>query len=310
MSETSFVRCGNGINVSVSGLTAQEKSRIHVERSRFLDCGVALAAPGGDSGYARFVCTNSLFAGCEIAFVGKPNPWTSLSTGRFEVTGCTVTGCDVACDGGSRQYPTSSTVRNSILWANGADMSGWNAPIVEHSSVGNLPQSAWGTGVFQADPQFVDAATGDYRLSSGSPAIDAGDPLTEQVGLSAFEEPRVVDGDLDGVAVVDLGFDEWSPVELQVAGSGAAGTVVAPTLSSPGGFVEAVGLSLAAADVPLGGYGQLLVDPALAQLVQQAPIPVPASPALQGLELSFQGFGLEPLTSAGCTSNRVRITLQ
>lgn len=36
---------------------------------------------------------------------------------------------------------------------------------------------AAGTGSFDADPLFVDAGAGDWRLGAGSPCIDAGDPL-------------------------------------------------------------------------------------------------------------------------------------
>jgi parallel beta-helix repeat protein len=90
-----------------------------------------------------------------------------------------------------------------------------NPPVMHVNDVFTLGSPAYGglcadqTGVngnVSVDPAFVDPATGDYRLRVGSPVVDAGDstaadvPATDLVG-----DPRVVDGDGDGVAVVDMG---------------------------------------------------------------------------------------------------------
>jgi hypothetical protein len=61
-----------------------------------------------------------------------------------------------------------------------------------------------GTGEISIDPGFVDPASGDYRLSAGSPSIDAGTnddaPTTDIDG-----NVRPVDGNGDGTSVVDMG---------------------------------------------------------------------------------------------------------
>jgi hypothetical protein len=67
-----------------------------------------------------------------------------------------------------------------------------------------------GTGEISVDPMFRDPANGDYRLSPGSPSIDAGTngnaPATDLDG-----HVRPIDGDGDGTAVVDMGAFESEP---------------------------------------------------------------------------------------------------
>jgi outer membrane protein assembly factor BamB len=64
-----------------------------------------------------------------------------------------------------------------------------------------------------ADPRFVNPAAGDYRLGRESPAIDGGGTTPPQLPrVDAGGSPRVVDGNGDGVAVVDMGaYEAASP---------------------------------------------------------------------------------------------------
>ena len=71
-------------------------------------------------------------------------------------------------------------------------------------------QGGWtGTGNIDADPMFVDPATGDYRLSLGSPAIDTG-TNTGVPDHDLDQRPRPLDGDGDGAAVADMGAYEYN----------------------------------------------------------------------------------------------------
>ncbi len=78
-----------------------------------------------------------------------------------------------------------------------------------------------GPGNLNVDPLFADAASGNFALSTGSPAIDSGNPagLDEGDGLSVDPEtatdragnPRIADGNDDGAARTDMGALEVQP---------------------------------------------------------------------------------------------------
>jgi len=82
-----------------------------------------------------------------------------------------------------------------------------SSPVVTYSDI----QGGYsGTGNINANPLFVNAAGGDLHLSPGSPAIDAGDNTAPNLPAYDFEgDPRIVDGDSDGTATVDMGADEF-----------------------------------------------------------------------------------------------------
>jgi nitrous oxidase accessory protein NosD len=70
-----------------------------------------------------------------------------------------------------------------------------------------------------ANPNFADESVGNYQLRLGSPSIDAGTNLVQ--GLPATDlngDPRVVDGDADGVAVIDMGAFEYNGRPIAYAG--------------------------------------------------------------------------------------------
>jgi len=76
------------------------------------------------------------------------------------------------------------------------------------------------TGTIDADPRFVDAAHGNYRLAADSPLIDAGTDAPAG-GAAAF--------DLDGVARIrgahiDIGAYEFAPASEQVFADGFDGS--------------------------------------------------------------------------------------
>lgn len=68
------------------------------------------------------------------------------------------------------------------------------------------------------DPQFVNAFSGDFNLSEGSPAIDSGDSGA----------PRLTDLDFNGNSRVDGGSPDMGAIEFDASGGGGSGCSLSP----------------------------------------------------------------------------------
>jgi hypothetical protein len=101
-------------------------------------------------------------------------------------------------------HPGEADLHNSILRGNSPDQIVGDGFFVDvsHSNV----QGGWaGEGNIDSDPLFADPDNGDFRLLSGSPCIDAGSNVAvpPESTHDLDGNPRIVDGDLDGIATVD-----------------------------------------------------------------------------------------------------------
>jgi len=129
------------------------------------------------------------------------------------VTNCTFSGNTTGAVDGMYNYNSSPAVTNCILWDSGDEIynDGTSTPVVTFCDV----QGGYsGAGNIDIDPMFVNPATDDYHLQPGSPCVDTGynDAATAAGLITDFEgDPRIVDGDGDTVAVVDMGADEYYP---------------------------------------------------------------------------------------------------
>jgi hypothetical protein len=128
------------------------------------------------------------------------------------ITNCTFYG-NTADEVGSGMYNyrSSTMVTNCIFWGDEPNEivdDPCSTSVVTYSDV----QGGWtGAGNIDADPCFVDVAGGDLRLSPGSPCIDAGyNNAPNLLPKDILDNPRILDGDCNSVATVDMGAYEFA----------------------------------------------------------------------------------------------------
>ena len=161
------------------------------------------------------------------------------------------TGSGIFADGFDGGTPVSNNVivasasQTAIYCGNFNDV---NPPLLQDNDVFSAAGLDYGgicgnvtgiSGNISADPLFVDAATGDYRLQAGSAAIDAGSNGAS--GLPSYDfdgHARVIDGNADGLAIVDMG-------ALETPGAGGAPGAFAKLAPANAATGQALVLSLA-----------------------------------------------------------------
>ncbi|MHC5083864.1 MAG: right-handed parallel beta-helix repeat-containing protein [Planctomycetota bacterium] len=167
---------------------------------------------------------NSASRGGAIYSVDNSNP---------TVTDCTFHANTAISDGSGiyNEYVSDPIISNCIFWNNNSLLvseiyNDQSAPEISNCNIAGCGGSGvgWdasmgidGGGNIDDDPLFLDpngvdgiagTTDDDLRLSSGSPCIDAGDntAVTEPNDIDGL--PRIVDGDCDGTATVDMGAHE------------------------------------------------------------------------------------------------------
>jgi hypothetical protein len=121
-----------------------------------------------------------------------------------QVYSCTVVS-NSAADGGGIYVEYDANIINDIIYFNSAPTNANIAPwaAAAPSYCCTIPHPG-GSGHITSNPQFVDAGADDYHLQGSSPCIDSG---TENYATSHDLDgnPRPLDGDAAGPAVVDIG---------------------------------------------------------------------------------------------------------
>jgi len=132
--------------------------------------------------------------------------------------GCTFTGNSSDYGGGLYCSDSDPTMTNCILWSNTAGQGPQihttsSSPDVTYCNVENGDELGYvygHTGNIWVDPCFADVGTGDIHLQDGSPCIDTGYNGAVTSDYDIDGDPRILDGDDDETATVDMGADEFS----------------------------------------------------------------------------------------------------
>lgn len=134
------------------------------------------------------------------------------------ITNCTISN-NTSDDYGGGIDSCDGQISNCILWENKAGVSYdqlLSSSRVSYSCIQNW--TGGGEGNISSDPQFADVSSADpanwdLHLTAGSGCIDAGtnSPIGGLPETDLDGNPRIVDGDGNGSAVVDMGAYEHQP---------------------------------------------------------------------------------------------------
>ena len=164
-----------------------------------LNCIITGSAAVGEGGGGIFCAlANPTITNCTITGnTAGAGAGLFLMMSSPTIRNCVIAGNTATSFGGGVYCDTESnpSITNSILWGNGPQEIFVQAPANPVLNYSNI-QGGWsGIGNVNADPLFADPGIGDYRLSAGSPAIDAGDNTAVPMGVTTDLDgnPRFVD---------------------------------------------------------------------------------------------------------------------
>ncbi len=109
--------------------------------------------------------------------------------------GCTLNNCTIT--GNSGWGASGCTLNNCTVYFNSDPNGGNYDPSSTLNYCCTTPMPTSGVGNITNDPAFVNAAAGNYHLSSGSPCINAGDNAYVVGSTDLDGRPRIIGGTVD-----------------------------------------------------------------------------------------------------------------
>lgn len=188
--------------------------------------GIALANASNALIIENLITGNSAGCGGGLAWLVPSGSTGPLLVNNTIADNTSPSGSGIYADGFDSQ---TKLINNLIIGAVGqsalycGNFAGSITPILQNNDVftpqggtaysGVCTNATGSNGNISSDPAFVASTSADYHLQAGSPAIDKG--LNSAPSLPATDldgHPRVVDGNGDGLAIVDMGAYEYQPV--------------------------------------------------------------------------------------------------
>jgi hypothetical protein len=216
-----------------------------------------------------------------------------LQGGSFDLVHATVAGSGgTGINGGVAHV---GSVVNSISFANtGGNFAGFTPAEVRFSD--GDPGFAGQNGNLDVDPLFEDFLAGRLGLGVGSPCLNAADLLAAlATAKDHVEASRVLDHDLTGIALPDMGAFERTAYGMGVAGEPRVATVLTFTATGTSAGVAIFVLGFLDGVAPLLPYGIFGAGTFPALVILGAvptgvpfPLAIPDEPLLEGFPFGVQ----------------------
>ncbi len=298
----SFIRSNNDSADAGAGLLVRNGAVAQVENSVFAyngdaSSGAAIDVDNATGTFINLTIDQNENSGIRLRNGANPTIRNCIFSDNGLASGGTVFGID--------QVDTSvdPTVEYCIFDGNNAGAYRRGATVM---TAAQLNGQAFASGNLDAAPAYN--GLNDWRLTAGSPAVDAGHPTASpQRNQGLYDQPRRLDGDFDVSVAIDIGAAEFSNVTLTLPVDqhthvhvGIGGTPGLPAFLLIGGSSFQSGLFVNPA-------GHLFVNPAVSILVPYFSIPTPA-----GQAINYPAAGVTPFVPTywqALTSNGVGVNL-